>query len=60
MAALEFPGRTLLFYIAGFFLPARFETVLSTSLIDKQKIEMSFYVDWDRPPALFVAMDRLQ
>lgn len=60
MAALKFPGGTILLYTAEFFLPARLLTIRSAPLIDKQKIEMSFYVSWNCPPALFVAVDSLQ
>ena len=60
MTALKFPGGTILFYGAHFFLPAWLPALLFTSLIYQQKIEMPLYMSWYRSPTLLIAMDSLQ
>jgi hypothetical protein len=59
MAALKFPGGALLFDIAEFLFPTWLQAVLSASLIDKQKVELSFDVSRNCPPALFITMNSL-
>jgi hypothetical protein len=60
MAALKFPCGALLFYIAVFLLPAWGKTVLSSPLIDKQKIKMSFNMGRNCSPALFITVNGFQ
>lgn len=60
MAALKFPGGAFLFLVAGFLFPAWSQAVFSTSLIDEQEVELPFDVRRNRPPALFVTVNRLQ
>jgi len=59
MPALEFPGGTLLFDFTEFLLPAGDQTVLSTSLIDEKKVELSFDMSRNGPPTLLVTMNSL-
>lgn len=59
MTALKLPGGTLLFYVTEFLFPAWNKTIFSAPLIDKQKVDLSFYVSRNRSPALFITMDGL-
>jgi len=57
MAALKLPCRTLIFYAAGLLFPARFEAGFTSTLVDKEKVYMSFNMGGDCAPSLFVTVD---
>jgi len=56
MAALEFPGWTLLFDVAELFVPAGNETVFSAPLINQQEVDLPLNVRRDGSPSLLVAV----
>lgn len=60
MSTLKLPGGALFFNCTQFLFPTGFQAILPTSLVDKQKINLSSNVGRNSPPALFVTVDCLK
>ncbi len=56
MTALKFPGWTLILDSALLVFPTWFQVIFSASLVNEEKIEMSFDVIGDCSPTLLVTM----
>lgn len=56
MAALKLPGRAVVFLGTVLVFPAWLQIILSTPLVDEEKIDMPLYVIGNCPPSLFVAV----
>jgi hypothetical protein len=60
VAALEFPGRALIFQVAILFFPAGNGCLVFSFMVAKKKKDLPFYVTRNISPTLFVAVHSLQ